>query len=81
MYRAGRIGCSHALVLLCASSTVVAAPWPRWHMDAAEFGQRVRNRRMRPEWLRLTSDRLALLQRDMTGGAAVHHAHSGSQIC
>src|SRR5262249_50347875 len=32
MYFAGRIGCSHAKELLCASATVVAAPWPRWHI-------------------------------------------------
>src|ERR1022692_80308 len=32
MYLAGSSGCSHCSVALCASSTVVAAPCPRWQV-------------------------------------------------
>ena len=46
--------------------------------DAAKFGELVRNRRMRTEWLRLDVDQARLAQRDVTGGATVHHAEFGN---
>ena len=77
MYFAGRIGCSHASVLLCASATVVAAPCPRWHMVHPNWSSLCGMAGMRAEGLHVHVDEAGFFQTNVAARAAVDYAEFG----